>query len=151
MLPGVDCSITVPVPVDVAFHAFQNLDRLLRSGPFEEITWTEGVPWQVGSRLRLVATQPVRATVSAVITAISPPRSIDMLNHALGITVEQHVSFGPDLKGGTRIRVMLNLVGKSTEFSESDLHKLATSVTRAALDTMAAECGRLRAGSPPAT
>ena len=103
MLPSVEYSVTVPVPVDVAFHAFQNLDRLLNRGIYEEAAWTEGAPWQVGSRVRYLVVKPVRATISAVVMAISPPRSIDLINHALGVTAEQHISFGPDLKGGTRI------------------------------------------------
>jgi hypothetical protein len=91
----------------------------------------------------------VRTTISGVVTAISPPRSIDLINHALGITAEQHVSFGPDLKGGTRIRMTLNLVGKSTELSESDLQKTVTFITRNALDTVVADCQQRRPSSTP--
>ena len=136
----IDYFVTVPVPVDVAFRAFQNLDRLLKRGIYEEATWVEGAPWQVGSRIRYVLVKPVRAAISAVVTAISPPRSIDLLDHALGVTAEQHVSFGPDLRGGTRIRMTMELVGKSTELSDSDLEKTANFVTRDALDTVAEYC-----------
>ncbi len=137
---NIDYFVTVPVPVDVAFRAFQNLDRLLKRGIYEEATWVEGAPWQVGSRIRYVLVKPVRATISAVVTAISPPRSIDLLDHALGVTAEQHVSFGPDLRGGTRIRMSMELVGKSTELSDSDLEKTANFVTRDALDTVVEYC-----------
>ena len=149
MLPSVEYSVTVPVPVDVAFHAFQNLDRLLNRGIYEEAAWTEGAPWQVGSRVRYLVVKPVRATISAVVMAISPPRSIDLINHALGVTAEQHISFGPDLKGGTRIRMTLNLVGTSTELSESELQKTVTFITRDTLDTLVAGCQQRRAGSAP--
>lgn len=140
MALNVDYFVTVPVPVDVAFRAFQNLDRLLQRGIYEEATWVEGVPWKVGSRIRYVLVKPVRATISAVVTAISPPRSVDLLDHALGVTAEQHVSFGPDLRGGTRIRMTMELVGKSTELSDSDLEKTANFVTRDALDTVVEYC-----------
>jgi hypothetical protein len=149
VLPGVDHSVTVPVPVDEAFRAFQNLDRLLNRGIYEEANWTEGEPWQVGSRLRYVLAQPVRATITAVVTAISPPRAVDLLNHALGVTAEQHVSFGPDLKGGTRIRMTMTMVGKSNELSESDLQKTATFITHDALDTVVAYCRQNRSRSAP--
>lgn len=146
---SVDYSVTVPVPVDAAFRAFQNLERLLHRGIYEEAAWIEGAPWEVGSRLRYIVVKPVQATVSAVVTAISPPRSVDLLDHALGITAEQHVSFGRDLKGGTRIRMTMNLVGKSTELSESDLEKIAIFITRDALDTVVAYCRQNRARSAP--
>ena len=97
MLPRVEHSVSVPVPVDVAFQAFQDLERLLHRGIYDEASWIEGAPWQVGSRLRYVIVQPVRATVSAVVTSISPPRAVGLLNHGLGITAEQNVAFGPDL------------------------------------------------------
>ncbi len=148
MLPRIEYSVTVPVQVDAAFHAFEDLGRLLHRGIYEEASWLEGAPWQVGSRLRYVLVQPVRATVSAVVTAISPPRAISLLNHALGITTEQHVSFGPDLKGGTRIRMTMNMVGKSSELSESAVHDAVTFITRDALDTVVALC-RPGASSAP--
>ena len=140
VLPVVEYSITVPVPVDAAFRAFQNLDRLLHRGIYEEAIWTEGSPWQVGSRVRYTIIQPVRTTVAAVVTAISAPRSVDLLNHALGVTAEQHVSFGPDLHGGTRIRMTMTLVGKSTELSDAELLQAIEFVTHDALDTVAALC-----------
>ncbi len=140
MLPHIEYSVTVPVLVDTAFQVFLDLDRLLHRGIFEEATWVEGVPWQVGSRLRYVLVQPVSAIVSAVVTAISPPRSVSLLNHALGITAEQHVTFGPDLHGGTRIRMTMELIGTSTELSEAAAHQAADFVARDVLDTVVARC-----------
>jgi len=140
MLPRVEYSVTAPVSVDAAFHAFQDLERLLHRGIYDEASWTEGAPWQVGSRLRYVVVRPVRATVSAVVTSISPPRTISLLNHALGVTAEQHVSFGPDLRGGTRVRMTMDLVGKSSELSESAVHEVITFFTNDALDTVVALC-----------
>jgi hypothetical protein len=142
MLPRVEYSVTVPVPVDVAFQAFQDFERLLHRGIYDEALWVEGAPWQVGSRLRYVIVQPVRTTISAVVTSISPPRAMSLLNHGLGITVEEHVYFGPDLKGGTRVRLTMDFVGKSSELSESAVHEAVTFIIKDALDTMAVLCRR---------
>jgi hypothetical protein len=142
MLPRVDYSVAVPVPVDAAFQAFQDLERLLHRGIYDEASWVEGKPWQVGSRIRYVIIRPVATSISAVVTSISPPRAVSLLNHALGVTAEQLVSFRPDLKGGTRIRMVMNLVGKSTELSESAVHDAVTFIVRDALDTVADLCQR---------
>ncbi len=142
MLPRVEYSVTVPVPVDAAFQAFQDLERLLHRGIYDEALWTEGVPWQVGSRLRYAIVQPVRTTISAVVSSISPPRAISLLNHALGVTAEQNISFGPDLKGGARVRMTMDFVGKPSELSESTLHEAVTFLVKDALDTMADLCLR---------
>ena len=142
MLPRVEYSVTVPVPVAAAFQAFQDLERLLHRGIYDEALWIEGAPWQVGSRLRYVIVQPVRTTISAVVTSISPPRATSLLNHGLGITAEQNVYFDPDLKGGTRVRMTMDLVGKSSELSESGVHEAVTFIIEDALDTMAVLCRR---------
>ncbi|MGA2424182.1 MAG: SRPBCC family protein [Terriglobales bacterium] len=142
MLPRIEYTVTVPVSVDAAFQAFQDLERLLHRGIYDEAAWVEGQPWQVGSRVRYVVVQPVQTTISGVVTSSSPPRAISLINHALGVTVEQNVSFGPDLKGGTRVRMTMDLVGKSTELSESATQEAVTTITRDALDTMVALCQR---------
>jgi len=142
MLPRIEYSVSIPVPVDAAFKAFQDLERLLHRGIYDEASWVEGAPWQVGSRLRYVLAKPVQTTISAVVNSISPPRAISLLNHALGVTAEQNVSFGPDLKGGTRVRMTAELVGTSSELSESDLHDAVAFVVKHALDTLADLCQR---------
>jgi hypothetical protein len=140
MLPRVEYSVSVPVSVDVAFHAFKDLNRLLYRGIYLEASFVEGKPWEVGSRLRYVVIKPVSATIFAVVISLSPPRAISLLNHALGITVEQHVTFGPDLQGGTRVRVTMDAVGSSTELPESAIQEAIAFLAQDALDTVAALC-----------
>jgi hypothetical protein len=147
MLPRIEYSVTVPVSVDVAFHAFQNLERLLHRGIYDEASWVEGAPWNVGSRLRYVVVKPVRATISAVVSSISPPRAISLINHALGVTAEQNVFFHSDLTGGVRVRMTMDFVGKPSELSESALHEAVTFVVKDALDSMAALCQRRASSS----
>jgi hypothetical protein len=143
MLPRIEHSVTVRVPVDAAFKAFLDLERLLHRGIYDEVSWVEGVPWKVGSRLRYVVVQPVRTNISAVVISTSPPHAISLLNHALGVTAEQNVYFGPDPKGGTRVSMTIDLVGRSSELSEKAVHDAVTFLTRDSLDTLAILCQRL--------
>jgi hypothetical protein len=137
MLPRVDYSVIVPASSDAAFLAFLNLERLLHRGIYDEASWVEGVPWQVGSRLRYGILKPIPATVTTVVTSITLPRSISLLNHALGITAEEHVTFTPD-SGGTRVRITMDMVGKSAELSEEAIHEAVTFIIKDALDTLVA-------------
>ena len=95
MLPRIEYSVVVPVPAVEAFRAFCDQERLLHRGIYDELSWIEGQPWQVGSRIRYVVSAPIQATILAVVTSCDPPRSVGMLNHALGITVEQNVVLFP--------------------------------------------------------
>lgn len=140
MPPRIEYVVTIPIPVDAAFQAFQHLERLLNRGIYDEALWVEGKPWQVGSRVRYIVVRPIETTISAVVTSTSPPRAISLLNHALGVTAEQTVTFGPDLKGGTRVRMTMNLVGKSSELSEAAIHEAVTFLTRDALDSLVVFC-----------
>jgi hypothetical protein len=138
MLPRVEYSVTIPVSVDAAFHAFQDLNRLLHRGIYEEASWIEGKPWEVGSRLRYVVIKPIQATISAVVNSLSPPRAISLLNHALGIVADQQVTFGPALKGGTRVRMTLDFVGEPTELPESVIREGVAFLAKDVLDTLSA-------------
>lgn len=138
MLPRFEYSVTVPVSVDASFHAFQNLNRLLHRGIYEEASFVEGKPWEVGSRLRYVVIKPLKTTISAVVNSLNPPRAITLLNHALGVTAEQNVTFGPDLRGGTRVRMTLDFVGDPTELPENVMQEAITFLARDALDTLTA-------------
>jgi hypothetical protein len=151
MLPRVEYSVTIPVSVDSAFHAFQDLNRLLHRGVYEEASWIEGKPWEVGSRLRYVVIKPVRATIMSVVNSLNPPRAIGLLNHTLGVTAEQHVTFSPDLRGGTRVRMTLDFVGTPTELPERVMQEGAGFLTKDALETLSALFDRPRRSSSSGT
>ena len=143
MLPRVEYSVTVPVPVDTAFQVFLDLDRLLHRGVYEEALWTgrRALASRQPSALRAHSARP-RYRLSRR-DSVSPPRSVSLLNHGLGITAEQHVTFGPDLHGGTRVRMTMELIGTSTELSESAAREAADFVTRDVLDTIVAALPQL--------
>jgi hypothetical protein len=147
MLSPVEYSVTIPVSVDAAFHAFQDLNRLLHRGIYQEASWTEGKPWEVGSRLRCVVIKPIQTTIFAVVSSLSPPRAISLLNHALGIVADQQVTFGPDLKGGTRVRMTLEFVGQPTELPEKVIQEGATFLAKDVLDTLSAPFDQPRRSS----
>ncbi len=140
MLPRIEYSVTVPVSVDAAFQAFCDLTRLLHRAIYAEASWIEGKPWEVGSRVRYVVVKPMATTISAVVTACSPPRAVSLLNHAMSVTAEQHVSFGPDLHGGARVRMTVDFVGESPELTPIDLREAITFLVRDALDSLIDRC-----------
>jgi hypothetical protein len=147
MLPRTDYSVVVPVSVELAFRAFSDLERLLHREIYEEVSWIEGSPWQVGSRIRYVVTKPVRATISAVVTSYEPPRYVALLNHGMGVTAEQQVIFTGSLHGDTRVRMVMDFVGKSPDLPEDVIQQAITLYTHDALDTMAALCNKWKAAS----
>jgi hypothetical protein len=128
--------------MDDAFAAFLDHERLLHRGIYKEASWIEGEPWQVGSRARYVIIKPVSAIISAVVSSISPPRSIHVLNHGLGVTAEQNVYFAPALNGGTQVRMTVDFVGKSSELTPDQILSAIEFVTKDTLDNLVTLCRR---------
>ena len=147
VLSRIEYSVAVPVPAATAFRAFCDLDRLLHRGIYDEATWIEGPPWKVGSRIRYVISKPFAATILSVVTSCDPSRSVGILNHALGITAEQNVTFVADAKRGTRILMTMDFVGKSPAVPENVIQDAISFLTQDALDTVAALCQPGRASS----
>jgi len=140
MLPRIEYSVVVPVTAELAFRAFCDHDRLLNREIYEQVAWIEGNPWRIGSRLRYVVTKPLAATVSAVLTGCDPPRFVAILNHALGVTAEQQVSFVETARSTTRVRSMIEFVGKAHDVPDEVIHQAIEFLNRDALDTMATLC-----------
>ena len=59
--------------------------------------------------------------------------------HALGITTEQHVTFDPNPKGGTRINVTFEFAGTSRELQDSVYQTIAM-IAKNVFDSLVAAC-----------
>jgi hypothetical protein len=136
MLPRVEYSVTASASLEKVWSAFSDLSRLLGRGIYSEAVWTEGVPWQVGSRLRYVVLHPVPATISAVVTLSEPPLKIGLINHSLGITAQQMVTFSQVTTNTTRVIMTMDFVGESTSPTPIDVAAALRFFTQDALDTM---------------
>jgi len=146
MLPRIEYSATVPVSVDEAFLAFQDLTRHVRSGLCTDVSWIEGKPWEVGSRLQYSLIQP-RTTLSSVVIACNPPYSISLLHHALGITTEEHITITAQIGSRTRIRMTFEFVGESQELPSDSIRETISRIGKAAMDSLVESCQRRQSGS----
>jgi hypothetical protein len=79
------------------------------SNIYGEICWSKGKPWKPGSRLKIEIVRPQRATVDHVITICSPARQVAWIDHVLGNTMEQWVTFEPQPDGRTRIHTWADI------------------------------------------
>src|ERR1700758_3458665 len=117
MLPRIEYSVSAHAPADQLWEAFCDLSRLLNRGTYTDATWIEGHPWQVGSRVRYTLQKPLAAGIQSVVTSIEPPRRVSIINHSLGITADQIVTFSTFPSGTTRVTMMMEFVGESKELA----------------------------------
>ena len=134
----VEYSVTAAATPAQLWEAFCDLTRLLGRGIYSEAAFTEGKPWQEGSRIRYVVDRPMKATVSAVVTLCEPAVKVGLLNHALGITAQQMVTFTPLRPDATRVTMIMDYVGESTASEPFDVGEALRFFCHDALDSMLA-------------
>jgi polyketide cyclase/dehydrase/lipid transport protein len=93
------------------------------SDVYGEIRWSKGKPWAAGSRLKIEIVRPTKAIVDHVITVCSPERQIAWIDHVLGSTMEQWVTFEALPDGRTRVHTWADITttapfAPSTNFSD---------------------------------
>ena len=136
MLPRIDYSVAAHATAEQLWEAFCDLSRLLNRGTYTGAVWIEGLPWQVGSRLRYTLEKPLSAVIQSVVTSVEPPRRVSIINHALGITADQIVTFSTSPSGTTRVRMVIEFVGESNELAPQGVTDAIDLLTRDALDSM---------------
>lgn len=138
MLPRIEYSVTARTSPEQLWEAFCDLTRLLNRGTYTDATWIEGQPWQVGSRVRYTLEKPLAAVILSVITSVDPPRRVSIINHSLGITADQIVTFYTFPSGTTRVTMMIEFVGQSNELAPQAVVDAINFLTRDTLDSMIA-------------
>ena len=138
MLPRIEYSVTARTSPEQLWEAFCDLTRLLNRGTYTDATWIEGQPWEVGSRVRYTLEKPLAAVILSVITSVDPPRRVSIINHSLGITADQIVTFYAFPSGTTRVTMMIEFVGQSNELAPQAVVDAINFLTRDTLDSMIA-------------
>ena len=73
-----------------------------------------------------------------MVTAFEPPSKIGLLNHALGSTVQQQVTFIRLNSSTTRVAIVMDSVGESNASPPINVQDALDFFTKDALDTMLA-------------
>ena len=79
------------------------------SDVYGDICWSKGKPWTAGSRLKIEIVRPQKVTVDHVITICSPARQVAWIDHVLGNTMEQWVTFDALHDGRTRVHTWADI------------------------------------------
>ena len=136
MLPRIEYSVVARTSPAELWAAFCDLSRLLNRDLYTEAQWIQGRPWQPGSRLRYTLEKPIPAEISSVITSVEPPYRVSIINHSLGITGDQIVTFNQLADGTTRVTMTVEFVGQSDVLPEPRVVEMIQFLTEDALDSM---------------
>jgi len=128
---------------DMAWDVFADWKNWRKfSDHYGELEWTQGEPWQKGSRLRIEMRHPVHFHVDHVVTVCVPGKRVAWIDHALGTTLEQWVYFEPLNAGGTRVRTWAEFTGIAHLVAGQPVRKLLSQFTQIWYERYSLECDR---------
>ena len=117
------------------WHTFSNV--------YGRLEWTKGQPWRVGSRLSIEVLRPVHTVIDHVITHCDPAERVGWIDHALGVTIEQWVSFEPKNGSGTLVHVTGEIVGSELDLEGVSLQQFFQDFTREWYEAYREVCNQL--------
>jgi hypothetical protein len=112
---------------------------------YGDISWSKGKPWKPGSRLKIEIVRPRKATVDHVITICFPPQQVAWIDHVLGNTMEQWVTFQALPDGRTRVHTWADITSCG-QFPHTNFSDFVREFTRQWYDNFCAACDELAEG-----
>ncbi len=86
---------------------------------YGNLSWN-GKPWAVGSRLKIELVQPIHAHIDHVIIGFEEGRKIGWLDHSLGVTMEQWITFTESSPNLTALHTWGEFVGTPSSLVIAD-------------------------------
>ena len=139
-------SVTTKASPEVAWRVFSDWTLWPKfSDYYDQIRWTQGRPWEEGSRLSITTAKPARITLDHVITMCEPGEKVAWIDHAIGVTLEQWVFFDRQPDGGTQVRTWAEFTGITAVIAGRRIKDVLLEFTRIWYGRYAAECDRVAA------
>jgi hypothetical protein len=143
-------SVTTRAPRALAWEVFSDWRRWNEFAKFYgELNWCEGRPWDAGSRLEIEIIQPVKTTVSHVITSCQPGRKVGWIDHSLGVVLAQWVSFEEKSGNGTRVHTWGDIVHSGVAIAGQTAEEIITGFTKTWYENYKTACDRRADGRVP--
>ena len=107
---------------------------------YGEVEWSEGRPWEVGSRLDIKVLQPVRTVIDHLIILCDPRRELGWIDRAMGVTLGQWAEFEALPGGGTRVTTWGDVAPGDAVINGRTVAQLVDSFTRTWYENFRATC-----------
>ncbi|MEO8726003.1 MAG: SRPBCC family protein [Acidobacteriaceae bacterium] len=119
-------SLVKCTPARVWEH-FHDVSQWKRFNPaINDVKWTKGEPWTVGSQLSMELVQPRPMTVHSELAELHVPRFLRLKGKMMGVSADHSFEFTDLGDGTTRMRTVQVLTGPATIFISKRIQDLAT-------------------------
>jgi hypothetical protein len=96
---------------------------------YGDVNWSEGKPWEVGSKMEIEILQPEKAIVNRLIICCEPARELGWIDRALGMTLGQWVEFESHPLGGTLVHTWGELTPSGLTYAGRTAEQLLAEFT----------------------
>lgn len=128
----------------LAWKVFSDFRRWRKfSNIYGDIRWLAGKPWRPGSRMRIDVLRPFKTSVDHVITISRPAECVAWIDHFLGNTMEQWVTFSPQPDGATCVHTWAEVTGLTPEVDGKQFAELLKSFIELWYSRFCKECNRI--------
>lgn len=137
--------VTINRPVKTVFDVYREPDTWSWSD-IRSLSWTQGKPWEVESRMHFEPDQSYGATVDQVITHFEPYRRVDFISHFGGITLLTEVHFRSVAENETEIHTRLEFIGTFSRMAGLAVGSLIEKGARKFYEDLKRECEKRSPG-----
>ena len=114
----------------LAWDVFSNLSLWPKFvSVYGELNWSEGKPWQIGSRMHVEILRPVKTVIDHLVICCEPAYELGWIARCIGTTMSQWVEFEPLSSGGTRVHTWGELTFPDLKVGDrtvAELHSVFT-------------------------
>jgi hypothetical protein len=135
-----DFQVILDCPLEIVFSVYTDVQRWCNRNVFGEIRWSQGKPWEEGSRLSIETRTPLRTNVDQVVQHFTPYESVSYLSHVLGITCETRVSFMRIGSSRTALNVGMQMVGTLSRSLGFAIEPVIARATKGFFEELRREC-----------
>ena len=136
-------SVTTRANKKLAWEVFSNWRHWNEfASIYGQVNWREGRPWEAGSRLEIEILEPLKTTVSHVITSCQPAHKVGWIDHSLGVVLAQWVSFEQRSGNGTRVHTWGDIVHSGVKIAGQSAEHVITQFTQTWYENYKLACDR---------
>jgi hypothetical protein len=104
--------VELPCEPRRAFQLLAAPDGWKESKVLGRIEWTEGKPWQAGSRRQIEMLWPLHSKHQQRVLAVIPDRCLEVISHGFGYTNHTQILLSEAPLGRTNVRFKIDIAGK---------------------------------------
>lgn len=133
--------VTIDRPLSEVFSTYTQPETFGWTD-LRNVRWVSGIPWEVGSRLRMEPDNSYGTVVDQTLTDFEPGRFVGFISHFGGVTMQSQVRFRALSDRQTEIETQVEFIGRFSRVAGLPLRSIIQQGTQHFYEDLKRECER---------